>query len=409
MKSILLLSALAAVSMTASAEHLKSITADEIDNSIPAKEDFYRHVNQRWMDANPLTPEHARYGKFNILDDSSKNRVRRIVTNLASTNPKKGTVAYKIAALYETAMDSVRRNKLGAQPVQAQLRKIDSATPEQMDDLFLWMHKEYGAPLVGIGIQEDLNNSSQYAMYIGSTGLGMGDRDYYLKTDADNSKVRKAYTNLIRKQMQLAGFSKKDASRIASNVLKVETLLADSTWTREQTRNLNAMNNVRSLEWVKQNYPAFPWDRFFVETMGIETPKQFIVTEMNTVGQANKLYSSLSPRELKDYYLWEFLSGASGALSDDFTNANFEFNKVISGVQKMQPRWKRSLGAVESKLGEAVGQLYVEEYFPESSKVYMEGLVENLRTALGKHIINLPWMSDDTKLNAIITIIGTIA
>ncbi len=401
MKSILLLSALAAVSMTASAEHLKSITADEIDNSIPAKEDFYRHVNQRWMDANPLTPEHARYGKFNILDDSSKNRVRRIVTNLASTNPKKGTVAYKIAALYETAMDSVRRNKLGAQPVQAQLRKIDSATPEQMDDLFLWMHKEYGAPLVGIGIQEDLNNSSQYAMYIGSTGLGMGDRDYYLKTDADNSKVRKAYTNLIRKQMQLAGFSKKDASRIASNVLKVETLLADSTWTREQTRNLNAMNNVRSLEWVKQNYPAFPWDRFFVETMGIETPKQFIVTEMNTVGQANKLYSSLSPRELKDYYLWEFLSGASGALSDDFTNANFEFNKVISGVQKMQPRWKRSLGAVESKLGEAVGQLYVEEYFPESSKVYMEGLVENLRTALGKHIINLPWMSDDTKLNAI--------
>lgn len=201
--------------------------------------------------------------------------------------------------------------------------------------------------------------------------------------------------------MQLAGFSKKDASRIASNVLKVETLLADSTWTREQTRNLNAMNNVRSLEWVKQNYPAFPWDRFFVETMGIETPKQFIVTEMNTVGQANKLYSSLSPRELKDYYLWEFLSGASGALSDDFTNANFEFNKVISGVQKMQPRWKRSLGAVESKLGEAVGQLYVEEYFPESSKVYMEGLVENLRTALGKHIINLPWMSDDTKLNAI--------
>jgi len=401
MKSILLLSALAAVSMTASAEHLKSITADEIDNSIPAKEDFYRHVNQRWMDANPLTPEHARYGKFNILDDSSKNRVRRIVTNLASTNPQKGTVAYKIAALYETAMDSVRRNKLGAQPVQAQLRKIDSATPEQMDDLFLWMHKEYGAPLVGIGIQEDLNNSSQYAMYIGSTGLGMGDRDYYLKTDADNSKVRKAYTNLIRKQMQLAGFSKKDASRIASNVLKVETLLADSTWTREQTRNLNAMNNVRSLEWVKQNYQAFPWDRFFVETMGIETPKQFIVTEMNTVGQANKLYSSLSPRELKDYYLWEFLSGASGALSDDFTNANFEFNKVISGVQKMQPRWKRSLGAVESKLGEAVGQLYVEEYFPESSKVYMEGLVENLRTALGKHIINLPWMSDDTKLNAI--------
>ena len=401
MKSILLLSALAAISMTASAEHLKSVNAGELANDIPAKEDFYGYVNQRWMDANPLSPEYSRYGKFNILDDSSKNRVRRIVSNLAATNPEKGTVAYKIAALYETAMDSVRRNQLGAKPIQAQIKKIDSTTDAGMEDLFLWMQKSYGSPFVGIGMQEDLNNSSQYAMYIGSTGLGMGDRDYYLLNDANNKKVREAYIRLIQKEMQLAGFSKGDSKRIAKNVMKVETLLADSTWTREQTRDLNAMNNVRSLEWVKQTYPNLPWDRFFIETMGIETPKEFIVTEMNTVEQAHKLYSTLTPREIKDYYLWEFVSGASGTLSDDFTNANFEFNKVLSGAQKMQPRWKRCLGAVEGTLGEAVGQLYVEEYFPESSKIYMEGLVENLRNALGKHIINLPWMSDDTKLNAI--------
>ena len=402
MKRFLLLSAAAAsMALSANAEHLKSINASEIANDISAKEDFYRHVNQKWMDNNPLTPEHARYGKFNILDDSSKNRVRRIVTNLAATNPEPGSVAYKIATIYEAAMDSTTRNKLGATPIQPLLKKVENAKDADMEDIFLWMHTEYGAPLVGIGMQEDLNNSSQYAMYIGGTGLGMGDRDYYLKNDPENKKIRQAYTNLIEKEMQLAGYSKGDAKRIAKNVIKIETLIADSTWTREQSRDLNAMNNVRSLEWVKERYPNLPWDRFFIETMGIQTPDQFIVTEINTVDQANKLYSTLSTRELKDLYLWELVSGASGMLSDDFTNANFEFNKVMSGVQQMQPRWKRALGATESKLGEAIGQLYVEEYFPESSKRYMENLVENLRTALGKHIINLPWMSDDTKLNAI--------
>lgn len=402
MKRILLLSAVTvSLALSANAEHLKSINASEIANDIPAKEDFYRHVNQHWMDANPLTPEHSRYGKFNILDDSSKNRVRRIVTNLAATNPQPGSVAHKIATLYEAAMDSTARNALGAKPIQPLLKKVENAKDSEMDDLFLWLHKEYGAPLVGIGMQEDLNNSSQYAMYIGSTGLGMGDRDYYLKNDAENKKIRKAYSDLIEKEMQLAGYSKGDSKRIAKNVLKIETLLADSTWTREQSRDMNAMNNVRSFEWVKNRYPNFPWDRFFVETMDIQTPDQFIVTEINTVDQANKLYASLTPRELKDLYLWELVSGASGYLSDDFTNANFEFNKVMSGVQQMQPRWKRALSATEGKLGEAIGQLYVAEYFPESSKKYMEGLVENLRVALGKHIINLPWMSDDTKLNAI--------
>lgn len=401
MKRILLFSALTAMTLTASAEHLKSINASEIDNEISPKEDFYRHVNQRWMDANPLTPEHSRYGRFNILDDSSKNRVRRIVTNLASTNPEKGTVAYKIAALYETAMDSVRRNQLGAKPIQHLIKKIESTPADGMTDLFLWMHKEYGAPIVSVGMQEDLNNSSQYAMYISAAGLSLGDRDYYLKDDAESKKIRKAYVDLIRKQMQLAGYSKGDARRIASNVMKIETLLADSAWTREQSRDLNAMNNVRSLQWVKENYPNLPWDRFFIETMGIDTPDQFIVTEMNSVKQSDKLFGSLTPRELKDYYLWDLVSGAAGTLSDDFANASFEFNKVMSGVQQMQPRWKRALSATESKLGEAVGQLYVAQYFPESSKIYMEGLVENLRNALGKHIINLPWMSDDTKLNAI--------
>ena len=398
----ILLCAAASIALSASAEdHLKSLSKEGISSEITANEDFYRHVNQHWMDANPLTGEHSRYGQFNILDDSSKNRVRRIVANLASTNPDKGSVAYKIAALYETGMDSINRNRLGATPIQPVLKQIEATPNNKMDDLLIFMHKYYSAPFFGAGLQEDLNNSAEYAMYVSGVGLELGDRDYYLAKDADNKKIRNAYQELIKKDMQLAGYSKKDAARIAKNVLKIETLLADSVWTREQSRNLNAMNNVRDLAFLKTEYPHIPWDRLFIEAMGIPTPEQFIVTEMNTVKQADKLIATLPSREIKDYYLWQIVSGAAPYLSDDFADAGFEVSKVMSGVQQQQPRWKRVQGATESRLGEAIGQLYVAEYFPESSKKYMENLVENLRTALGKHIINLPWMSDETKLQAI--------
>ncbi|MDE6559018.1 MAG: M13 family metallopeptidase, partial [Muribaculaceae bacterium] len=398
---ILLCAAALAITPAAAKEHLKSLNKAGISNEISAGEDFYRHVNQKWMDDNPLTPEHSRYGQFNTLDDSSKNRVRRIVANLASTNPAPGTVAYKIASLYQSGMDSVKRNQLGAQPIQAILREIESTPNNKMEDLLIKMHKSYSAPFFAAGHQEDLNNSSVYAMFVSGAPLNLGDRDYYLGKDADNKKIRNAYQELIKKEMQLAGYSKGDAARIAKNVLKIETLLADSTWSREESRNLNAMNNVRDLAFLKKEYPNIPWDRFFVETMGFETPDKFIITTMNTVKQGDKLLGTLTPREKKDYYAWQVVDGAAPYLSDDFIDANFEFNKIMSGVEQQQPRWKVVQKSTESKLGEAIGQLYVEQYFPESSKKYMEGLVENLRTALGKHIINLPWMSDETKLQAI--------
>ena len=382
-------------------EHLKSLNPEGFDNTTPAGTDFYQHVNKGWMESHPLTPEYSRYGQFNILNDSSNNRVKRIVTNLSKTNPKKGTNAYKIATIYEQGMDSVRRNQLGATPIKADLAKIENATPEEMEDLFIWMHTNYSSPFFGAGPQEDLANSSQYAMYVSGAGLSLGDRDYYLKDDKRNKEVREAYKKLIEAQMVNAGYSKKDAKRIMNNVLKIETLLADSTWTREESRNIPAMYNPRSIAQLKEMYPNLPWDRFFIETMGIETPEQVIVTEINTVKQGANLYDSLTDREKKDYYLWQYVSGAAPYLSDNFGDTSFEFNKVMSGVQEKRPRWKRSLATTEGLLGEAVGELYVEEYFPESSKIYMEGLVENLRNSLGKHIIHLPWMSDDTKVQAL--------
>jgi putative endopeptidase len=398
---VILAGFLAAALNLSAEEHLKSLNPAYFDQNTPAGTDFYKHVNKGWQDTHPLTPEHARYGNFNILDDSSQVRVKNIVLNLGATNPQQGSVAQKVWTIYSQAMDSTRRNADGAKPILADLKKIETTPHEGMEDLFIWMHGNYASPFFGAGPMENLANSNEYAMYVSGGGMGLGDRDYYLQNDKRNKEVREAYQKLIVKQMQNAGYSKKDANRVMKNVMKIETALADSAWTREQSRNIPAMYNPRSIDQLKAMYPNVNWDRFFIETMGIATPEQVIVTEINSVAQANNLLGSLTDREIKDYYLWKYVSQASSYLSDDFANASFEFSKVMSGVQQMRPRWKRALGATEGAMGEAVGQLYVEKYFPESSKQYMLGLVENLRTALGKHIINLPWMSDDTKLNAI--------
>lgn len=392
---------LTAAGTAAAEEHLKSLDPKEIDNTIPAGQDFYQHVTSIWQKNHPLTDEYARYGKFNILGDTSEARVKEIVLNLGASNPKPGTVAFKVSTIYNQAMDSARRNAEGAKPILADLKKIEDTPHEGMTDLLLWMHRNYSSPFFSAGPMEDMANSNVYAMYVGGGGMTLRDRDYYLKDDARNKEVREALRKLIDRQMRNAGYSKKDAARIVKNVMKIETALADSALTREESRNVTAMYNPRSLEQLKADYPAIDWVTFFPATMDIEAPEQVIVTEPKSVTQASNLISSLTDREIKDYYLWRYVNQAAGYLSDAFTDASFDFNKVVSGVKQQRPRWKRALGATEGAMGEAVGQLYVEKYFPQSSKDYMVGLVENLRTALGKHILNLTWMSDETKLNAI--------
>ncbi|MDE6628152.1 MAG: M13 family metallopeptidase [Muribaculaceae bacterium] len=396
------LAALAIAGSSAGAkEHLKSVNPAYIDNTIPAGEDFYRHVNQGWMNAHPLTAEYARYGVFNILADSAEAQVKDIVLNLGSTNPQPGSNAFKIWTLYSQGLDSVRRNAEGAAPIMDDLKKIESASHDEMADLLLWMHSYYSNPFFAAGPMEDMKDSNQYAMYLSGASLGMGDRDYYLLNDKENSRIREAYKKLIVNQMVNAGYKKKDAQRIMKNVLKIETAIADSALTREESRNIPAMYNPRTLAQIKEQYPMVDWDTYFVTTMEIPTPDEVIVTEPKALAQATSLLNSLTDREIKDYYLWKYVAQAAPYLSDKFTDTSFEYSKVRSGVQEQRPRWKRALGVPDGYMGEAIGQLYVEKYFPESSKQKMLDLVGNLRVALGKHIINLPWMSDDTKLRAI--------
>ncbi|MDE7152934.1 MAG: M13 family metallopeptidase [Muribaculaceae bacterium] len=390
----------ALASCSAKQEHLKSLNKDYVDESVRPGDDFYTYVNQGWMKAHPLTAEYSRYGQFNILNDENEKRVQEIVLNLSDTNPAEGSEAFLVSTIYNQAMDSVRRNSEGAAPIQDGIKKIEGTDHEGMTDLFLWMHANYASPFFSAGPQEDLNDSKRYAMYVGGGSLGMGDRDYYLLDDEHNTTVRNAYIRMIETQMQNAGLSEADAKRVAANVNKIETAMADSTWTREQSRNIALMNNPRTAGQLAEMYPGLDWGRFFKETMDIELPDSVIVTELNTVQQGVKLLTTLPDREIKDYYLWKYVANAAPYLSDDFSDASFEYAKVVSGVKEQRPRWKRALSATEGALGEAIGKLYVEKYFPESSKKQMLDLVENLRTALGQHIDSLTWMSDETKVNA---------
>lgn len=378
----------------------KSLDIAKVDSGISPSEDFYLYVNKAWMEENPLTGEYSRFGKFDQLRDSAEERVRQIVVEVAESNPEVGTVAHKVASIYNLAMDSVRRNEEGAAPILPLIKHIEDTPEEGMTDLFMWMHANYASPFFSAGPQEDLNDSNVYAMYVSSGGMTLGDRDYYLEDDERNTAVREAYKTLIVTQMQNAGYSETDAQRIMENVMKIETALAEKAWTREQSRNIPAMNNPRTLDQLKEMYPEVNWDVFFPTTMGIDAPESVIVTEIEPVKRGVELLASSSVREIKDYYLWKLVRGASSCLSDDFTDAAFEFNKVVSGVTEQKPRWKRAIAATEGALGEAVGELYVEKYFPESSKKYMINLVEDLREALGQHIDNLTWMSDSTKTNA---------
>lgn len=400
-KKFILLSLLLGLGLTANAQnHLGSVNKANLDESVSPKTDFYHHVNNGWMKKNPLPAERSRFGQFDVLNDSSNARIKNIVLGLAATSPKPGTIAYQVSSLYELAMDSTRRNAEGNTPIQADLKKIENTPAAELPQLLMWIHKNYGNPFFQAGFQEDLANSKVYAMYLGGPSLGMGDRDYYLLNDKENLKVRKAYQNLIEQQMVNAGFSRKEAKRIAANVLKIEKAQAESALTREQSRDIQAMYNPRTLEQIKQAYPAVNWDAYFPATMGFKAPEDIIVTELNAMDKANELMSTLTEREIKDYFLWDYVAQAASALSDKFTDTTFEFTKVLSGATKQRPRWKRALGTVEGLMGEAVGQLYVERYFPASSKEYMEGLVENLRDALAQHIMNLEWMSPETKVQA---------
>ena len=382
--------------------HGHGVIRENIDPDVNLKEDFYEYAAGGWMKTHPLTAEYARYGMFDLLRENAKTQLNELILGLKDSPESKikGTNAQKVADIYEMGMDSVRLNKEGASPLKPFLEKAESVSKDNLEEMLAWEHNGLGASLFSTGVGADYNDSKINIMHLGETGLGLGDRDYYLEDTEENKKIIDAYIKYMEKIAVLAGYTEKDAKRMAANVLALEKEIAKNKMTREQRRTPAFRNNPFTIDELKAKYSNFDWDRYFA-ALGIPTPERFNVGSPLYLEFFNNLITQIDPQQLKDYLVMEVIGESTGVLSDDFRDADFEmFDKILSGKEEQEPRWKRAMAIPNSMFGEAVGQLYVEKYFPEENKKAMQKLVANLQQALGQHIDSLTWMSDETKQKA---------
>lgn len=383
-------------------ESSHGINKDNLDTSINPGDNFYLYACGGWMKNNPLSPEYSRFGTFDQLRENAREQLKELITNL-SDNPDskiKGTNAQKVCDLYKMGMDSIRLNKEGASPLKPFIERINNSKPEDFIRLLAWMHNGITGSFFTTGVGTDPKNSDRNMLHIGEVGLGLGDRDYYLEKNESNSKILDAYEKYVKRMMELIGYDATSQQRVWDTVIAFETEFAKNKMTREQRRNPQLRYNLRSMDQIRKDYNNIDWDTYFSE-LGVEDLSEVNVASPAFMDFLNSYLPTLTQQQIKDYLVYEAVSDSSGVLSDDFQNANFEmFGRVMSGKEEQEARWKRAMTIPNAMLGEAVGELYVNKYFPFENKVYMVDLVENLRKALGKHIDNLTWMSDITKAKA---------
>ena len=380
---------------------IAAINPANMDTTVAAGTDFYEYACGGWIKNNPLKPEYARFGTFDQLLENNQEQLRVLIEELSATPHEAGSVAGKIGALYAMGLDSTKLNADGVAPIKEELAAINAlATKSDVSKMVATLHKEGMAPFFALFVDADEKNSAMNIVQLYQAGIGMGDRDYYLLEDEGSAKMRDAYRAYINKLFTLAGSSPEQADAAVDAVMKIEKAIADISYGREDLRDSQKNYNKLAYEDFKQIESPLDWDVYF-ESMGLAGLKELDAKQINFYKDMNKALQNTTVDEQKYYLAFNLLSAAAPYLSDDFVDADFEFyGKVMSGKQEQQPRWKRSLNTVNGALGEAVGEMYVEKYFPASSKEKMLTLVGNLQTALSERINGLEWMSDTTKAKA---------
>ena len=380
---------------------IAAINPANMDTTVAAGTDFYEYACGGWIKNNPLKPEYARFGTFDQLLENNQEQLRVFIEELSATPHEAGSVAGKIGALYAMGLDSTKLNADGVAPIKEELAAINAlATKSDVSKMVATLHKEGMAPFFALFVGADEKNSAMNIVQLYQAGIGMGDRDYYLLEDEGSAKMRDAYRAYINKLFTLAGSSPEQADAAVDAVMKIEKAIAEISYGREDLRDSQKNYNKLAYEDFKQIESPLDWDVYF-ESMGLAGLKELDAKQINFYKDMNKALQNTTVDEQKYYLAFNLLSAAAPYLSDDFVDADFEFyGKVMSGKQEQQPRWKRSLNTVNGALGEAVGEMYVEKYFPASSKEKMLTLVGNLQTALSERINGLEWMSDTTKAKA---------
>ena len=384
------------------AKSTSGIDLANMDTTVSAGTDFFRYACGGWNDAHPLTAEYSRYGTFDELFENSQKQLRELIEGLAvQKNNQAGSAAQKIGDLYNMAMDSVTLNKQGAEPVKAMLDKI--AGMKDKSEIVPMMTE---MAHIGIGtyfhsyVYADPKNSSLNIFQMGQGGINLGEKEYYLDTDSITQNIREQYKLYIGKLFQLAGCSEADAQQKVADVMEIETAIAKVSRSATELRDPEANYHKMSFDELKKTIAGIDWDAY-MKGLGIQAPAELNVEQVEPIQEVARLMNTLPLSKHVSYLEYNLLDAAASCLSDDFVAARFDFyGKVLSGRQVNQPRWKRAVNSVNGMLGELVGEMYVEKYFPAAAKERMVKLVKNLQTALGERIDAQEWMSDSTKIRA---------
>ncbi len=404
MKKLMTIAAccLMAASCNQQPEQTSGLHLEFMDTTAQPGTDFYQFATGGWQKLNPLPAEYSRFGSFDQLAETNQKRINELVETLASQENPAGSVAQKIGDLYNMAMDSVKRNADGYEPVKADLAEV--AAIKNVHDVYALLPKmamNGSGAYFGVYVGADEKSSMENAVQMSQGGLTMGLRDYYLEDDEAIVKIREAFKEHIVKMFKLYGYSDADAQKGRDVVMEVETRLAKAFRSNVELRDPEANYNKMSMEQLKNDYPSFEWDTY-LNGLGLKDVKEIIIGQPNSLKESADVIATLPIDKQRIYLQWKLIDDAASALSDEIEAENFDFySRTMRGVQEQQPRWKRAVSVVGSVLGEAVGQMYVEKYFPAEAKTRMTELVGNLQKALGERIQNLDWMSDATKAKAL--------
>ena len=378
------------------------IDLTNLDTTAVQGADFYQYACGGWMKKHPLTNEYSRFGSFDMLAENNREQLKGLIVEIAAGQNAQGTIGQKIGDIYKLAMDSVKLNADGVTPIQADLEKIASVKDKsEIVPLMAELAHSGVFPYFSFYVGADIMDSKSNLFQLYQGGISLGEREYYLDNDDVTTNIRNKYKEHIVKMFQLAGFDEAAAKKKMEAVMDIETRIAKASFSAVEQRNPAANYHKMSLDELKKEIPGIDWDAF-LNGIGVKGVTELSVSQVDPIKEVEKIINSLPVENQIAYMQWNLIDRAAGYLSDDLVAQNFDFyGKTLSGKQTNQPRWKRAVSTVNGVLGEAVGQMYVEKYFPAAAKERMVQLVKNLQTALGERIRNLEWMGDSTKIKAI--------
>ncbi len=399
MKTKTLLVSFSMMATAACAQNLSSgIDKANMNLDVKPGMDFYEYAAGGWLKTHPLDAEHPTNGAFVDLEEQNQKRIKGLIEEYSSKSQPKGSLGQKIGDLYNLMMDSVRLNREGAAPLKPVLAKVEAIKNKKEYQLVMAQldYQGVGAMMFGISVGADQRNASQNIVGISQGGIGLGERDYYLNDDEQTVKVRNAYKEYIKTLFQLVGDDEQTAQKKTDVLLAIETRIAKASYDNVKLRDVNANYHKIGYAQLISDYPGIDWGNIFL-AQGFPPFAEVDLGQPEPIKEVEKILEETSLDDLKTYAEAKVISSATNSLSDEFRAASFKFNQTLSGVKQDRPRWKRAVGVVSGVLGEAIGKLYVEKYFPESSKQRMLDLVHNLQTALAERIDEASWMEQATK------------